>query len=63
MGVSQAWEKIARDIIEVIDDIGTEKVVAIVTDNASSMRGAWTIIKEKNIPLISQTDVLPMFSI
>jgi len=34
-------------LLGVIDDIGAEKVNSVVTDNASSMRGAWDIIEAK----------------
>ena len=50
-GVSQTSKRIAEDISEVIEEIGKNKVVALVSDNASNMRGAWSII-EKNYPHI-----------
>ena len=46
-GLSQTSHQIAGDIIELIENIGQEKVVAVVSDNASNMRGAWTIIEQK----------------
>jgi hypothetical protein len=45
--VSQTSERIANNIFEVIEEIGNDKVVALVSDNASNMRGAWTIIESK----------------
>lgn len=45
VGISQTSEEIARVILEVIDELGLEKCVSIVSDNASNMRGAWDIIE------------------
>ena len=38
---------IAKDFESVIDGIGKEKVVSIVTDNAASMKAAWNILQLK----------------
>ena len=46
-GISQTSERIAEDILDMIDEIGKNKVVALVSDNASNMRGAWTIVERK----------------
>ena len=46
-GTSQTGKQIAFDIIQVIEDIGHNKIVAVVTDNASNMRSSWQIIRNK----------------
>ena len=46
-GDSQTSQQIATDLLRVIDEIGVEKVNSVVTDNDSSMRGAWSIIEAK----------------
>lgn len=45
-GKSQTSMQVAADLVNVIHDIGAEKVVSIVTDNAPNMRSAWKIIEE-----------------
>ena len=59
-GISQTSERIAEDIVEVIEEIGNDKVVALVSDNASNMLGAWLIIEDK-YPHIFANGVLPMY--
>jgi hypothetical protein len=46
-GIIQNPKAIADEIKKVIDDLGAEKFVALVTDNAPSMKAAWKIIEEK----------------
>ena len=50
-GMPQTADRVAKDIIDVIVDLGAKKCVSVVTDNASNMRGAWNII-EKEYPKI-----------
>jgi hypothetical protein len=50
-GISQTGEEIARALIEVIEEIGAHKVVAVVSDNAPCMRLAWEYV-EKEFPHI-----------
>ena len=38
-GIKQTSETIAKDILEVAEEIGPHKLVSVVTDNASNMRG------------------------
>ena len=40
-------EYIAEEISKVIDEVGPEKISAVVSDNAANMRSAWAIIQEK----------------
>ena len=51
-GTSHTAQAIADGIFEVIEEVealvGLGKIVAVVTDNASNMRGAWEIIETKN---------------
>ena len=49
--IRQTGENIATEIIRVIEEIGPDKVVSVVTDNAPNMTSAWTII-ETNFPKI-----------
>ena len=39
-------QNIAAGIKQTIEEIGKEKVVAIVTDNAANMKAAWSILKQ-----------------
>jgi hypothetical protein len=48
-GISQTGECIYKDIKQVIDEIGPEKVSSVVTDNAANMQAAWELI-EDNYP-------------
>jgi hypothetical protein len=41
---AQSGENVAKDFIHVIEGIGVEKIVSIVTDNASNMKNAWKIL-------------------
>ncbi|XP_034945950.1 uncharacterized protein [Chelonus insularis] len=41
---SQTVTKLASEISSVIDSIGTSKVAAVCTDNASSMKAAWNLV-------------------
>jgi hypothetical protein len=50
-GIPQTAERVANDILEVIRELGEGKCVAVVTDNAANMRGAWAII-ESTFPKI-----------
>ena len=45
-GIPQTANRVANDIIGIINEIGINKCVSIVTDNAANMRGAWEIIEE-----------------
>lgn len=36
---------ISQELIKVIDEIGAQKITALVTDNASNMKGAWQIVQ------------------
>lgn len=45
-------EKMAEEIINVIEEIGQTKVFGIVTDNAKNMKKAWQLITDK-YPLIT----------
>ena len=38
---------IADEILEVVDDIGADHVVSVVTDNASSETTAWDFVRDK----------------
>lgn len=38
---------VASNIIGVIDEIGNDKFVSVITDNAPNMRAAWKIIEDK----------------
>lgn len=40
-GISQTGEEISSRIIEVMQELGVEKCVSVVTDNASNMQSAW----------------------
>ena len=46
-GVSQTAKNVAEAICEVIDELGSDKFVGVVTDNAANMRAAWRIIKDR----------------
>ena len=48
----QSGLNIAKDIGSVIEEIGVNKVVSIVTDNASSMKNAWEILRAKHPRII-----------
>ena len=39
-------QNIAAGIKQTIEEIGEEKVVAVVTDNAANMKAAWSILKQ-----------------
>ena len=47
VGIPQTSISIAAEIIKVIEELGPDKCVGVVTDNASNMQGAWKIIEEK----------------
>lgn len=48
VGIPQTAEAIAKEILEVINELGAEKCVSVVTDNAANMRGSWDIIEDKH---------------
>ena len=50
--IAQTGENIALETISVINEIGSEKVVSLVTDNASNMKTAWKILRENYPKLI-----------
>lgn len=45
-------EFIAKEIKSVIEQIGSDKVFAVITDNAANMKAAWNLIQE-DFPLIT----------
>lgn len=45
-------EYIAHEISSVINEVGNDKVIAVVTDNASNMKADWKIVKD-NFPDVS----------
>jgi hypothetical protein len=47
VGISQTSINVAGEIIKVIEELGPDKCVGVVTDNASNMQGAWKIIEDK----------------
>jgi hypothetical protein len=47
VGIPQTAEAVAAAILKVIEELGVDKCVSVVTDNASNMQGAWKIIEEK----------------
>lgn len=46
-GITQNSEAVACSIIEVIEQIGSQKFCCVITDNAPVMRAAWRIIEAK----------------
>ena len=40
-------KNISEGIKQTINEIGEEKVVAIITDNAANMKAAWRILKNE----------------
>ncbi|CAG8808643.1 1439_t:CDS:1, partial [Racocetra persica] len=46
------FQNIATGIDEIIQEIGIEKVVAIVTDNTPCMKAAWTILQNNYLQKI-----------
>ena len=40
-------KNISEGIKQIINEIGEEKVVAIITDNAANMKAAWRILKNE----------------
>lgn len=46
-GISQTAAAVAAPIIRIIEEIGPEKFIAVVTDNAAVMKAAWKIIENK----------------
>jgi len=44
-GISQTSVEIANQIMNVIEQLGPEKFISVITDNASNMRAAWNIIE------------------
>jgi hypothetical protein len=40
-GIIQTGDEIAKQIMQVMNELGEEKCVAVVTDNASNMQSAW----------------------
>jgi hypothetical protein len=51
-GISQDSPGVAKEILNVIDFLGPEKFIAVVTDNAPVMKAAWKLI-ENRYPHIS----------
>ena len=51
-GTGQTGEEVATQISNVIEELGPENFVSVVTDNASNMRAAWNLI-EFNYPHIA----------
>ena len=50
ISICEEWhiaENISEGIKQIINEIGEEKVVAIITDNAANMKAAWRILKNK----------------
>jgi hypothetical protein len=41
-------DQIAQQTLQVLEEIGIQKVTSVVTDNAQIMKQAWDIIKEKH---------------
>jgi len=39
-------ENIAEGIKQTIEEVGEKKVVTVITDNATNMKAAWTILKQ-----------------
>lgn len=50
--ISHTGEYMANTILEVINEIGSEKFTAIVTDNAANMKNAWVRIQEHHPHLV-----------
>jgi hypothetical protein len=48
----QNGENIAKELDSVIQEVGEDKVVSIVTDNAANMKKAWKILQAKYPALI-----------
>lgn len=46
-GIRQTAEAIAEAIIAVIEEIGAERVVCVVTDNANVMKASWHILEDR----------------
>ena len=46
-GTRQTSQQIFKDIETIIEEVGSDKICAVVTDNCSSMRGAWKLIETK----------------
>lgn len=46
-GVSQTSEQVAADMFEVLEELGPEKFVSVVTDNTNVNRAAWNLIEDK----------------
>ena len=44
---SQTGENVANSLLEVVRDVGSNKVVSVVTDTASNMKSAWRIIEQE----------------
>ena len=52
-GTSQNGPNIAKEIQNVIDELGgPDRVVGVVTDNASNMQSAWEFLESDNTGLI-----------
>ena len=43
-GIRQTSERIAQEIINVAEELGPSKLVSVVTDNASNMRGIYLFL-------------------
>jgi Protein of unknown function (DUF 659)/hAT family C-terminal dimerisation region len=46
VGIAQTSQEIARVILGVVEELGISKCVAVVSDNAANMRGAWDLIED-----------------
>jgi hypothetical protein len=46
-GTSQTGVESSNKLCEVIEELGKDKVSSVVTDNASCMRAAWTLIERR----------------
>lgn len=57
--VSHSGTYIVKEISSIIQDLGPNKVLGVVTDNAKSMKSAWEI-KKKNMFILKHMGVLLM---
>lgn len=46
-GIPQTGAAVADAISRVTDEVGADKIVSIITDNANVMQSAWKALKEK----------------
>lgn len=49
---AQTAENVAAAIQDVLNEIGVDKIVAVVTDNAANMRAAWKLLEAANPGLV-----------